>query len=94
MDGDGYVYLVDTRFIDSENTVHDRVLKFAPYGLLETKWGREGLGTSEFDYPFGIAVDSKGDLYVADSENNRIQKFHSDGTYVTQWGLPGSSRDR
>ena len=32
-----------------------------------------------FNTPFGIAIDSSGNVYVADSGNNRIQKFKNDG---------------
>ncbi|PYE61986.1 NHL repeat-containing protein, partial [Aneurinibacillus soli] len=44
----------------------------------------------EFNSPKGIAVDSSGNVYVVDTNNNRIQKFDSSGTYVTQWGSDGS----
>ena len=27
-----------------------------------------------------------GNIYVGDTNNNRIQKFDSDGTYLAQWG--------
>ena len=39
------------------------------------------------DDPNGIAVDSSGNVYVADADNNRIQKFNSNGTFITKWGL-------
>jgi tripartite motif-containing protein 71 len=35
-----------------------------------------------------VAVDGSGNVYVTDQ--NRVQKFTSSGTYVTQWGAPGS----
>ena len=37
-----------------------------------------------------MTTDASGNVYVADSQNNRIQKFSSDGTYLSQWGSPGS----
>ncbi len=37
-----------------------------------------------------LAIDSKGNVYVADSDNNRIQKFSSNGVYITQWGISGT----
>ena len=45
--------------------------------------------------PSAIAIDSSsGNVYVADSGNNRIQKFTSSGKFkpdfVTKWGSPGS----
>ncbi len=38
----------------------------------------------------GVAVDSLGNVYVADTDNNRIQKFNSTGIFITKWGSPGS----
>jgi len=37
-----------------------------------------------------VAIDSIGNVYVADWDNNRIQKFNTTGTYITQWGSSGS----
>jgi DNA-binding beta-propeller fold protein YncE len=54
------------------------------------QWGSQGSGNGQFSYPSGIAVDSSNNVYVADSDNNRIQKFDSSGNFLTQWGSPGS----
>jgi hypothetical protein len=37
-----------------------------------------------------VAVDGSGNVYVADTYNNRVQKFSSTGSYLTQWGSYGS----
>ena len=33
-----------------------------------------------------VALDSAGNVYVADTGNDRIQKFSSNGTFITKWG--------
>ncbi|KJU81430.1 NHL repeat containing protein, partial [Candidatus Magnetobacterium bavaricum] len=43
-----------------------------------------------FSYPNGIAVDSSGNVYVADEDNHRIQKFSSSGVFLAKWGSKGS----
>ena len=55
-----------------------------------TQWGSQGSGDGQFMFPTGVAVDGDGDVYVADRDNNRIQKFTSSGGYLTQWGSYGS----
>ena len=37
-----------------------------------------------------MAVDAAGNVYVSDTDNDRVQKFSSTGTYITQWGTSGS----
>ena len=53
-------------------------------------WGSFGTGDGQFDRPRGIAVDSDGNVYVADSGNNRIQKFTSTGIFLDKWGERGN----
>ena len=48
---------------------------FDTSGNLVTTWGSDGSGTCQFATPGGIAVDEHGFVYVADQNNNRIQKF-------------------
>lgn len=42
-------------------------------------FGKYGSGKGQFDYPWGIACDSTGKIYVADSANHRIQVFTAEG---------------
>ena len=65
----------------------DSIQKFTANGIFITKWGSEGSGNGQFNYPEGIAIDSSGNVYVADG--NRIQKFTSNGTFITKWGSIG-----
>ncbi|MBR1368723.1 hypothetical protein RJ53_04045 [Methanocalculus chunghsingensis] len=58
--------------------------------LFVTQWGSYGSDDGQFIRPEGIAIDGEGNIYVADSGNNRIQKFDNDGSFVTKWGLLGS----
>ncbi len=39
----------------------------------------------ELNEPIGIAVDGQGNVYVADTNNKRIQKFDAAGKVVAQW---------
>jgi DNA-binding beta-propeller fold protein YncE len=66
----------------------DRIEKFSPAGELLAQWGGSGTGPGQFSNPTGLAVDSEGNVFVVDSDNNRIQELSSGGQYVTQWKGP------
>jgi tripartite motif-containing protein 71 len=56
-------------------------------GLITLQGGQPGAGSGQFAYPRGIAVDSDGEIFVADSRNNRIQKFAAkDWQFETEFG--------
>jgi hypothetical protein len=52
--------------------------KFTSDGSFITKWGSNGTGDGQFSYAGSVAVDSSGNVYVADVD--RVQKFTSDGS--------------
>jgi secreted PhoX family phosphatase len=67
---------------------NDRVQKFSPAGELLATWGGSGSGQGQFNQPTGLAVDSKGNVFVIDSGNSRVEELSSTGRYVAQWDAP------
>ena len=87
VDREGFVYVTDTgRF---------RVLKFASDGTFISEWGTEGSGDGQIYSPSDIAVDGEGYVYVPDilysGIGPRIQKFTSNGQFVTKWMTFGNA---
>jgi len=54
------------------------------------KWGVKGVDKGNFLHPGSVAADSKGNIYVADTDNHRIQKFDAKGKFITKWGSDGA----
>ncbi len=77
------------------------VRKISPSGVISTIAGTGVLGysgdgglavTAQLHFPRGLAIDSKGNLFVADSGNNRVRKISPDGIITTVAGMsPPSS---
>jgi len=88
IDSIGNIYVTDSQ--------NSRIQKFTSNGTFVKKWGSEGTGDGEFGSSgsskiiLSIAVDSNDSIYVSDTFNHRIQKFTSDGTFVTKWGSKGN----
>ncbi|MCH8915551.1 MAG: 6-bladed beta-propeller [Thaumarchaeota archaeon] len=55
-----------------------------------SEWGSFGItGPGHFSHPQFIAVGDDGNIYVSDLGNKRVQKFSSNGEYITEWGKSG-----
>ena len=85
--GDGTLFVADG--------FNDRIQVFGPDGEFRHKWGgpfAANIGGDHFGWfrvPTGIALGLDGRVvFVADQENNRIQKFTRDGDFLTAFGTP------
>lgn len=81
--------------IDSQDNVYvfdntPIVRKFNSSGTQLVQLGGYGTGNGKFNGITDLAVDSLDNLYVIDSPNNRVQKFNSSGTYLSQWSIPSA----
>jgi peptidylamidoglycolate lyase len=61
------------------------VIKFSTEGKYLFEWGKKGKGEGEFNIPHAVSLDEKGNVYVADRENKRIQIFDSAGKFLKQY---------
>src|SRR2546426_9248233 len=44
-----------------------------------------------FNGPSALAIDATGNIYVADTNNNRVAKYSGAGTFLTSWGSYGAA---
>lgn len=52
--------------------------------------GGKGKENGQFDFPRGLTVDNAGNILIADSNNNRLQKFSPTGAFISLIGTPGT----
>ncbi len=75
-----HVYVVDNG--------NDRVQKhLKSTGAYAAQWGSSGVATGSFDYPADCCLDASGDVWVADYNNNRCQRFSNAGVYQTSFSV-------
>ncbi len=58
----------------------------------QSAWGGYGTQPGQFNAPAGVAVASDGTIYVADTNNHRVQRLAVDGTVLAVWGELGSGQ--
>lgn len=62
-----------------------RVVKYSRDGKYLSQWGTRGTGPGEFGLPHNLVIDSQGNVYVTDRDNQRIEVFDANGTFLAQW---------
>lgn len=86
---DGSLYVADT--------ANHRIQHLNPQGEVLRVWGSFADATAgdapggTFNEPWNLTVGPDGFVYVADTWNHRIQKFTSEGEFVTMWGFFGQA---
>ena len=87
LDAAGNLYVADTR--------HDRIRRVSADGVIEIVAGNENSGFSgdggpatkaSLNFPAGLAADALGNLYIADTGNNRVRRLSPDGIISTVAG--------
>jgi peptidylamidoglycolate lyase len=75
----------DGSFVVSDGYRNRRIVKFDAEG--QFLWEKNQLGDhpGELNLPHGISHDQKGNLYVADRNNARIQVFTKEGEFLDEW---------
>jgi hypothetical protein len=93
VDSTGNVYVADkSNFTIRQITPTGRVSTFA--GFPGIPGDTDGPGSyARFNDPHGVAVDSAGNIYVADTGNNTIRKINSFGMVKTLAGTAGRAGD-
>jgi uncharacterized protein (TIGR03437 family) len=91
LDSSGNLYIADSG--------NDAIRKLTPGGTISTFAGQGGPGfggdggtatRAQINNPSGLAVDSAGNLYIADTTNNRIRMVATNGIITTVAGTSSS----
>ena len=77
----------------SDGYGNNRVVKYDRNGRFLKQVGSEkpGRESNEFNLPHGLAVDAKGNVYVADRSNHRMQVFNNDLEFKASYDNIGDS---
>ena len=57
------------------------------FAFIVSSFGQSGIGEGLFNNPRNIAIDGSGNIYVADYDNGRVQRFSSNGEYQAFWSV-------
>ncbi len=55
-------------------------------------FGQQGLAVGTFSGPWGVAVNERDEIAVTEADNDRVQVFSSDGTFLRTFGKKGDQK--
>jgi uncharacterized protein (TIGR03663 family) len=83
----------DGKWVYVTDTWNHRIQKFSADGTPISSWGKGVYGDMNDPFglwgPRGIAVDSRGRVFVTDTGNKRVLVYDADGKFITQFGQVG-----
>jgi sugar lactone lactonase YvrE len=89
VDRNGNAYIADSQNHTIRKMTPDRVVTTVG-GFAGNSGSSDGTGSeARFNQPLGVAADSAGNIYVADTFNHALRKINPDGVVATLAGLPG-----
>jgi tripartite motif-containing protein 71 len=86
-DDRGNVFVLAIDYVKKESRIrHAAIEKYSPAGEFIAQWGLDaGSGDGQLQIPMAIAVDAKGNFYIVELYNNRVQKFDPSGEFLLSW---------
>jgi sugar lactone lactonase YvrE len=85
-----YSVAVNANSVYISNLQDNRVLVYDTASLsFQKTLGSYGVGNGQFWGVIDLSLDAAGNLYTADSNNSRVQKFDAAGNYVRSYGVTG-----
>jgi tripartite motif-containing protein 71 len=92
LDRGGNIYVSATRGDNSNSNLSgfEYIRKLSPQGKPQSVWGKlgyvdAGAGGGSLAWPWGLAVDARGNIYTTECFNNRVQKFSPQGKSLALW---------
>ncbi len=91
----GHTLKVEVRGLNSAGagsgwSLSSGVVAREPQLAYMSQFGEKGSGTGQLGNPHGVAVDGKGDVWVADSGNDRMQEFSANDQFIRKFGSEGT----
>jgi len=66
-----------------------QLLQFSQNGQFLKKIGERGQGPGEYNKPYGLAVDSQGNIIVSDLETRRMNLYDKEGSFLSSFICTG-----
>jgi RHS repeat-associated protein len=84
---DGHLWTVEYQ---TSTTTTPKVKEWSSAGALLSSFGSEGAGNGQLKEPAGVAIDASGNVWIADTGNNRVQAFKASGEFIRKFGTAGT----
>ncbi|HNS22210.1 MAG TPA: hypothetical protein PKH24_17020 [Sedimentisphaerales bacterium] len=95
-DDRGNIYILAVDYVKKEGRIRRAAVeKYSRDGKFIAQWGMDaGSGDGQLQIPTAIDVDGKGNFYIVELVNSRVQKFDPSGKFLMKWETLGEKEDR